>query len=94
MTSAALQSQEEQKRVTTVEGFLGRFRMSGDIRVRQEDFFGSGAGACAAGQNCNPRARERIRLRFGIDGKLGEDFLGGIALASGVLTDPPQPTKP
>ena len=88
MTTAALQSQEDQKRVSTVEVFLGRFRMSGDIRVRQEDFFGSGAGSCAPGQNCNPRARERIRLRFGIDGKLGEDFVGGIALASGVLTDP------
>jgi hypothetical protein len=88
MTTAALQSQEDQKRVSAVEGFLGRFRMSGDIRLRQEDFFGSGAGSCAAGQNCNPRARERVRLRFGIDGKLGEDFVGGIALASGVLTDP------
>jgi hypothetical protein len=89
MTTAALQSQEDQKRVASVEGLVGRFRFNGDVRIRQEDFFGSGAGACASSvTNCNPRVRERIRARLGVDGRLGEDFTGGFYLASGVLTDP------
>lgn len=89
MTTAALSAQEDQKRVSALEGVVGRFRFNGDIRVRQEDFFGSGAGSCASTvTNCNPRARERIRARFGVDAKLGEDFTAGFYLASGVLTDP------
>src|SRR6185503_1535013 len=32
--------------------------------------------------------RERIRARFGVEGKLAEDFIGGIFIATGVLTDP------
>jgi hypothetical protein len=88
MTTAALQAQDEQKRVSAVEGLLGRFRFSGDVRVRQEDFFQTHDACPGGGASCNPRARERIRLRFGFEGKLNEDFIGGIFLASGVLTDP------
>ena len=66
-----LTSQDEQKRVSLIEGPLGRFRWTGDVRVRGEDFFQKGVA---------DRNRARIRVRFGFDGKLNEDFLGGIAL--------------
>lgn len=83
-TTAALQTQDEQKRAAAIEGTLGRFRWSGDVRVRQEDFFVD----CPTSSACHPRARERIRLRLGLDGRLGEDFIGGVAIASGVFSDP------
>src|ERR1700757_491656 len=35
-------SQEEQKRVSVLEGTLGRFRWTGDVRVRGESFFQQG----------------------------------------------------
>ena len=34
------------------------------------------------------RNRGRIRVRFGLEGKLNDDFVGGIALATGTLGDP------
>jgi hypothetical protein len=85
MTAVVTHTQEEQKRFSALEGLVSRFRWSGDIRVRQEDFFQSHSGCAGA---CNPRVRERVRLRFGFEGKLGEDFIGGMFLASGAITDP------
>jgi len=79
MTSQVLTAQEDQKKVESLASELKRFRFTGDVRVRYENFFQ---------QNTADRNRERIRLRFGVEGKLGEDFIGGIFLASGVLTDP------
>ena len=86
-TNAAETTQAEQKRVAKMEGILGRFRFSGDVRVRQEDFSAQDNDACPAGA-CRFRARERIRIRFGFEGKLNEDFNAGIFLASGIVTDP------
>jgi hypothetical protein len=83
-TSLALlngQSQEEGKRISSLEGLVGRFRFNGDIRVRGESFFQD----CAA---CVQRSRARIRLRFGVEGKLNEEFTGGFALATGSMGDP------
>ncbi len=74
-----LTTQDEQKRVSLIEGSLGRFRWSGDVRVRAEDFFQEGVA---------DRNRARIRVRFGFEGKLNEDFFGGIALATGSFGDP------
>jgi hypothetical protein len=74
-----LTSQDEQKRVSLIEGALGRFRWAGDVRVRGEDFFQKGVA---------DRNRARIRVRFGFDGKLNDDSLGGIALATGSFGDP------
>jgi len=79
MTSQVLTAQEDQKKVDALAGELKRFRFTGDVRVRYENFFQ---------QNTADRNRERIRLRFGVEGKLGEDFIGGLFVASGVLTDP------
>jgi hypothetical protein len=84
VTNAAVSTQEEQKRVSAVEGLLGRFRFNGDIRVRGESFFQDYSG-CKA---CFDRNRARIRVRFGFDGKLNEDFIAGVALATGSLGDP------
>ncbi|PYP88876.1 MAG: hypothetical protein DMG65_14610 [Candidatus Angelobacter sp. Gp1-AA117] len=85
-TNSALSTQEDQKRVSAVEGVLGRFRFNGDVRVRQEDFFQDFNGCVRP--SCAPRFRERIRLRFGVDGRINEDFTAGLYVASGVLTDP------
>ena len=84
MTNAATQTQDDQQRVSALESLAGRFRWSGDVRVRQEDFFQSYTG-CA---NCGPRVRERIRVRFGFEGKLNDDFIAGAFLATGIVTDP------
>ncbi len=77
-TNTAASTQEDQKRVARVEETLGRFRFSGDVRVRYENFFQEGAEA---------RHRERIRLRFGFLGRLNEDFSAGIFLATGALSN-------
>ncbi len=88
LTNSGVQTQEEQKRMAGLEGLISRFRFTGDIRLRYENFYqGLFDGAPAAAFE-TPRHRERIRLRFGVEGKLSEDFTGGIFIASGVLGDP------
>ena len=72
-------SQDEQKRVSVLEGTLGRFRWTGDVRVRGESFFQQGVA---------DRNRARVRVRFGFDGRLNEDFYGAVALATGSMGDP------
>jgi len=81
LTNNAASSQDEQKRMSALEGLVGRFRFNGDVRVRGENFFQDFAGF-------QDRNRARIRVRFGFEGKLNEDFNGGIALATGSLGDP------
>jgi hypothetical protein len=79
LTNTAVGTQEEQKRMSALEGLVGRFRFNGDVRVRGESFFQNGVA---------DRNRARVRVRFGFDGKLNEDFIAGIALATGSLGDP------
>ena len=74
------QSKDENKKLSALQDIMGRFRFTGDVRVRGEDFFQD----CSA---CVTRNRARIRLRFGVEGKLTEDFTGGFLLASGSLGD-------
>jgi hypothetical protein len=81
LTNTAVGTQDEQKRVSTLEALLGRFRFNGDVRVRGENFFQDAPGFF-------DRNRGRIRIRFGVEGKLSEDFVGGFYLASGSLGDP------
>ena len=73
------QSKDEDKKLSALQDILGRFRFNGDIRVRGESFFQDGVA---------DRNRGRVRVRFGMDGKLNEDFVGGFALATGSLGDP------
>jgi hypothetical protein len=74
------QSKDEDKRLSALQDILGRFRFSGDIRVRGEDIFQD----CPT---CVTRNRARFRVRFGVDGRLNDNFLGGFALATGSLGD-------
>ncbi|HMJ20279.1 MAG TPA: putative porin, partial [Terriglobales bacterium] len=74
------QSKEEDKKVSALQDLVGRFRFNGDIRVRGEDIFQD----CAT---CVTRNRARLRVRFGIDGRLNDNFLGGLSLATGSLGD-------
>ena len=84
LTNAAVTAQEDQRRVSALEGLVSRFRLVGDIRVRGEDFFQSYPGCTA----CSDRNRARVRVRFGFEGKLNEDFVGGVSIATGSLGDP------
>lgn len=92
LTNTAVGTQDEQKRVSALEGLVGRFRFNGDIRVRGESFFQKCMGPCVDSSGVaipdTDRQRARIRVRFGFDGKLNEDFTAGIALATGTLGDP------
>jgi hypothetical protein len=96
LTNTAVQTQDEQKKMAGLEGMIGRFRFTGDIRVRYENFFQGlpgGATECSGTPvtGCvfdTLRNRERIRLRFGVMGKLNDDFTGGIFIAAGSLSDP------
>src|SRR5712692_1579092 len=60
LTNSAVSTQDEQKRVSALESTLGRFRWTGDVRVRGEDFFQTYSGCTA----CADRNRARIRVRF------------------------------
>jgi len=75
------QSKDQDKKVSALQDLVGRFRFSGDIRLRGEDIFQD----CPA---CVTRNRARLRVRFGVDGRLNENFMGGFALATGSLGDP------
>ncbi|HUA01170.1 MAG TPA: putative porin [Candidatus Aquilonibacter sp.] len=77
--------QDWSTRVGNIEDRLknfGPFSFSGDIRLRDEPFFG-GPSNRSLDQN-----RERFRVRFNINAKLNDDFSGGFSLASGDINDP------
>ena len=70
---------EEDKKLAALESVLGRFRLTGDVRVRGEGFYQD---------NVVTRNRARIRVRLGLEGQLNQDFVAGLALATGTLGDP------
>ena len=84
LTNNALSAQDEQKRVSALETTLGRFRWTGDVRVRDDSQFQSYSGCLV----CADRNRPRIRVRFGFEGKLNDDFLAGVSIATGRMADP------
>jgi hypothetical protein len=73
------QNKNEQAQLATLQNLVGRFRLSGDIRVRGENYTQDGT---------QDRNRARVRVRLGLDGQLNEDFVGGIAIATGSQGDP------
>jgi hypothetical protein len=81
LTNTAVNTQEEQKKFSALEGLVGRFRFNGDVRVRGEGFYQDAPGF-------QDRNRARIRVRFGVEGKLSDDFVGGFYIATGSLADP------
>jgi hypothetical protein len=78
LTSSALTTVEDQKRLSAFETALGRYKFTGDIRIRGENF---------NQETTADRNRARVRARFGFEGKVG-DFNGGLSIASGSLGDP------
>jgi hypothetical protein len=69
----------QQSQLSNLADLAGRFRLSGDVRVRGE----------AYNQDGTPdRNRARIRVRLGLDGQLNQDFVGGVAIATGTEGDP------
>ena len=84
LTNGAVTEQEQQKRFAGLEETLGRFRWTGDVRVRGESYFQKYSGCTL----CNDRNRARVRVRFGFEGKLNDDFVAGVSLATGTLADP------
>lgn len=79
LSLARTKSQDNATQISALQTLAGRFRFNGDVRTRGESFFQSGVP---------DRNRARIRVRFGIDGQLNQDFIAGIALATGSLGDP------
>ena len=82
-TSLALvnnKSKDEDKRLNALSDVIGRFRFSGDVRLRGESIFQDSP-------NFFDRNRARIRARFGFDSKLNEDFSAGVFIATGSLAD-------
>jgi hypothetical protein len=79
MAEVNSKEQDTSRQLTALEALVGRFRFSGDVRIRGEDYFQKGV------PDLN---QARIRVRFGIDGQLNEDFIGGLALATGALGNP------
>ncbi|MGH9529211.1 MAG: putative porin [Terriglobales bacterium] len=72
-------SQDVSRQLAALEDIAGRFRLSGDMRVRGENY----------NQDMVPdRNRARIRVRLGIDGQLNQDFRAGVAIATGSLGNP------
>jgi hypothetical protein len=79
VTNSVVGNQDEQKRVSALESAFGRFRFNGDMRVRGENYDQDGVA---------DRNRARVRARFGFEGELNDDFVGGIYIATGTLGDP------
>jgi putative porin len=76
--TTALQRSDNNQRtqITAMQNILGRFRLSGDVRLRGDTFMQDGT---------QDRNRARLRIRLGLDGQLNEDFVGSVALATGAL---------
>jgi len=78
-TNLAASAQDDQKKVSALASAFGKFRFTGDVRVRGETFVQEGT---------QDRNRARIRVRLGLEGQLNQDFVGGLALATGSMGDP------
>ncbi len=61
---------------------IGPLSFSGDVRVREEPFFGGPSDGSL------DRNRARMRARFNIFADLSDQFQAGISLASGDINDP------
>jgi hypothetical protein len=79
LNSVETKTQDQDRQLSALQSLLGRFRFSGDVRVRGEAY---------NQQGIPDRNRARIRVRFGVDGRLNEDFSAGFALATGSMGDP------
>ena len=86
---------EEQAKKTAeaVSRQIGNMTFSGDLRVRYEGLFGqqnalaSSDNPAALGNPLTPRNRLRLRARFGVRGRINDEFEWGLRLATGSLAD-------
>ncbi|MGA8490131.1 MAG: putative porin, partial [Terriglobales bacterium] len=72
-------TQDADRQLSALEALVGRFRFSGDVRIRGESFFQPGI----PDDNL-----ARVRVRFAVDGQLNQDFIAGFALATGAIGNP------
>src|SRR5579872_610553 len=79
LATVSSQQQDAGRQLTALQALAGRFRFSGDIRVRGESYNQTGVP---------DRNRARVRVRFGVDSQLNQDFVAGFALATGSMGDP------
>jgi Putative porin len=70
---------EEDKQISALEALVSRFRFTGDIRLRTEAY---------KQDTVADRNREQLRVRFGVEGQLNQDFTAGFAIATGSLSNP------
>ena len=86
---------EEQAKKTSeaVGKQIGNMSFSGDLRLRYESLFGQQNAAPnpdnpgTFGNSLTARHRMRLRARFGVRGKIGEEFEWGLRFASGSFAD-------
>ena len=86
---------EEQAKKTseTVARQIGNMVFSGDLRVRYEALVGqqnalaSGDNPAALGNPLTARNRLRLRARFGVRGRINDEFEWGMRLATGSYAD-------
>jgi hypothetical protein len=77
----AVLSKKVDKLDSKIKAF-GPFTFSGDLRLRDEPFFGGPSNQSQV------RDRERFRMRFNVNAKLNNDIDGGFSEASGDVNDP------
>lgn len=83
-TAAAAQPTASDQKVSALQSVAERFRLSGDVRVRYDG---------VRQDYVQDRNRTLLRVRLGVEGKLGEDVSGGLFLATGSLGDNPTGTN-
>ena len=82
-TNAAVSAQDDQKRISALSEAIGRFRFTGDVRVRGENY-----NQTCLGIVCQDRNRARVRVRLGIESALNQDFSAALSIATGSQGDP------
>ncbi len=88
LATSAVNLQESQKatnRLNQEIKVLGKLKLSGDLRLRYEPFWGGGA---ITGAEPAQRNRQRYRLRFNVNTNITDDLATGLSLASGDIGDP------
>ena len=79
VSAVSTRSDDQARQLTALASLAGRFRFSADLRIRGEAYNQEGVP---------DRNRARVRMRWGLDGQLNQDFVGGVAIATGSMGDP------
>ncbi|HVQ39264.1 MAG TPA: putative porin [Pyrinomonadaceae bacterium] len=81
------------KKVETRVSEIGAIKVSGDLRLRSESFFGltnnlaTGNSPTALGNELSSRHRMRLRGRLALTGTVGDEFDWGLRIATGSFAD-------